>query len=54
MRMFCNIYSLIPNIIFFSVGQPDPLDLIDLHLDTCSSAKDGGFSLFTIVYSLSH
>ena len=21
-RMFCNIYSLIPNIIFFSVGQP--------------------------------
>ena len=41
-RMFCNIYSLIPNIIFFSVGQPtiDPLDLIDLHLDTMRRMAD--------------
>ena len=37
-RMFCNIYSLILNIIFFSVGQPSNFNnyhaRLDLHLDT--------------------
>ena len=45
MHMFCNIYSLISNIIFFSVvslviSTIDPLNLIDLHLDTVRRMAD--------------